>query len=110
MDEILYRLCRHEVNIMDGWHPFPATLIAEMLNMSVHKVRYHLRKLKQQGLVFSFYEGGMTDDGEVFCLHGWGVTSEGEKTAEYQKAYEEHRKLCLECFDIDVGAWKKMRG
>ena len=46
VDEILYTLCQHNVSIMGGWFPFPATAIAKTLDMSVHKVRYHLRKLK----------------------------------------------------------------
>lgn len=107
MDNILYKLCRHNVSIMDGWHPFPATAIANMLKISVHKVRYHLRKLKEQGLVESFYEGGQTEDGEVYCLRGWGITEKAKETKEYQKAHEEERELCKKCFDIDIGEIKQ---
>lgn len=103
MDKILFALCRHNVSIMDGWHPFPATVISKMLNMSVHKVRYHLRKLKKQGLVKSFYEGGQTEDGEVFCYWGWTITDKAFATEEYQKAHEEERKLCIKCFNFDIG-------
>ena len=67
MNTILYCLCCHCVGIMDGWRPFPATAIAQSLGMSVHKVRYHLRKLKAKGLVNSFHEGGITEDGDVFA-------------------------------------------
>lgn len=107
MDEILYALCRYNVGIMESWHPFPATAIAEMLKISVHKVRYHLRKLKQQGLVESFYEGGMTEDGEVYCCWGWRVTNKAFNTDEYKKAHEEERELCKKCFDIDIGECQK---
>ena len=103
MDRILYVLCRYNVNIMDGWHPFPATAIAESLKISVHKVRYHLKKLKQQGLVNSFYEGGQTEDGEVYCCWGWTITKKAFSTEEYKKAHEEERELCKKCFDIDIG-------
>lgn len=103
MDEILYRLCRHDVGIMDGWYPYPATCIAEILNISVGKVRYHLRKLKEKGIVESFHEGGMTEDGEVYCLWGWHITDNAHETEEYKKAYEEERKLCIECFGWDFG-------
>lgn len=70
MDEILYTLCQHNVSIMGGWCSFPATAIAKTLDMSVHKVRYHLKKLKQQGIVDSIREGGMTEYGELFCNNG----------------------------------------
>lgn len=103
MDEILYKLCRHNVDIMDGWRPFPATAIADSLNISVHKVRYHLRKLKEQGLVKSFYEGGQTEEGEVFCYWGWTITDKAFNTNEYKKACEEVIELCKKCFDIDIG-------
>lgn len=103
MDNILYALCRHCVSIMDGWHPYPATCIAQNLNMSVHKVRYHLRKLKIEGLVESFRENGLTEDGEVFCLWGWRITDKTINTLEYKKAFEEERKLCKKYFDVDIG-------
>lgn len=103
MDEIFYKLCRHCVSIMDGWHPYPATCIAETLGISVPKVRYHLRKLKEEGLVRSCYEGGMTEDGVIFCLHGWEVTRKAFDTEEYKKAFEEERELCKKCFGIDIG-------
>lgn len=106
MDEILYTLCQHNVSIMDSWYPFPSTAIARSLGLSVGKVRYHLRKLKKQGLVNSFHYGGMTEDGEVFCLWGWTITENAESTQEYAKAYEKERKLCNKCFDIDIGERK----
>lgn len=40
-----------------------------------------------QGFVESFHEGGMTEDGEVFCLWGWRITDQAHETEEYQKAY-----------------------
>lgn len=100
MDEILYVLCRHNVNIMDGWRPYPATIIAKQLNLSVNKVRYHLRKLKEQNIVETSYDGGMTEDGEVYCYHGWTITKDAHKTNEYQKAKELEDKLLKECFGI----------
>lgn len=103
MDKILYILCRHEVGIMDSWHPYPATAIAETLGISVHKVRYHLRKLKEKGLVESFHEGGISEDGEVFCYWGWRTTKGAKLTEEYKKAYKKERELVKECFGFDIG-------
>ena len=103
MDEILYCLCRHCVGIMDGWRPFPATVIAETIGISVHKVRYHLRKLKAKGLVDSFHDGGITEEGDVFCYWGWTITKDAFSTEEYKKAHEKERDICKECFDIDIG-------
>ena len=38
---------------MDGHLPYPATVIAKQLDMSVSKVRYHMKKLKEAGYVES---------------------------------------------------------
>ena len=103
MDEILYCLCSHCVGIMGGWKPFPATAIAGSLGMSVNKVRYHLRKLKEDGLVNSCHDGGMTEDGDVFCYWGWTITKKAFSTEEYKKAYAKERGICKEAFDIDIG-------
>lgn len=103
MDEILLKLCRHNTSIMDGWHPFPATCISKSLGIPVGKVRYHLKKLKEKGLVESVREGGMTEDGEVYCLHGWHITDRAKETAEYKRAVREERDLCMECFGFDCG-------
>lgn len=100
MDEILYVLCRHNVNIMDGWRPYPATIIAKQFNLSVNKVRYHLRKLKEQNIVKTSYDGGMTEDGEVYCCHGWTITKNAHETKEYQKAKKLEDKLLKKCFGI----------
>ena len=107
MDKILYCLCKHCVGTMDGWRPFPATEIAERLGISVHKVRYHLRKLKEKGLIDSCSEGGMTEYGKVFCYWGWTITENAFSTEEYKKAYEKEWGICKKCFDIDIGEISK---
>lgn len=108
MDEILYTLCRHNVSIMHGWHPFSATTISKTLGVSIGKIRYHLTKLKKQGLVNSFYEGGMTEDGDVFCYWGWKITEKAFSTEEYKKAFTEERALCKKCFTMDIGEFPSM--
>ena len=42
----------------------------------------------------------MTEDGEVYCYHGWTITKNAHKTKEYQKAKELEDKLLKECFGI----------
>lgn len=103
MDNILYLLCRHCVNIMDGYRPYPATVIARQLGMNVGKVRYHLRKLKEAGYVESFYDGGMTEDREVYCNWGFGITEKAHRTEEYRTACEVEQKLWNTCFNTIEG-------
>lgn len=106
MDDILYALCRHCVGIMDGWHPYPSTAIASQLGIPIGKVRYHLKKLKTQGMVKSFHESGSAEDGDVFGAWGFGITDKAKESDEYKKAYEEESQLCKECFGFDLdGNW-----
>lgn len=102
MNEVLYRLCRHNVSIMGGWHPVPAWVIAKHLNLTINQARYRLRKLKQLGLAKSCYEI-YKDDDSCFICNGWRTTDKAEETEEYRKAWEEERELCKKCFDMDIG-------
>ena len=45
MNDTLYHLCRICCDIMDGWHPVPARIIAELTGVSVSTARRRLRKL-----------------------------------------------------------------
>jgi predicted transcriptional regulator len=93
MNEVLYILCRHCVSINGGWHPLPSTIIADKLNLSVGKVRYQLKKLKEVGLVESCGEGGMTEDGEVFYLRGFTITDKAKETEEYKKSVQRRKEI-----------------
>lgn len=72
---------------MDGWHPYTSTWLSKNLKISNGKVRYQLKKLKEAGLVESFYEGGQTEDGQVFCLRGFRITEKAKETEEYKKSF-----------------------
>jgi predicted ArsR family transcriptional regulator len=87
---------------MDGWIPFPSTMIAKQLNISVGKVRYQLKKLKDQGLVANDSHGGQTEDGEVYCINGFTITDKAKETEEYKKALLEEKRICKKIFDIDI--------
>ncbi|MEX0084905.1 hypothetical protein AB2T90_20990 [Clostridium butyricum] len=102
MNEVLYQLCRHCVSVMDGWIPYPSTIIAKTLKISVGKVRYQLKKLKLNGFVESFSYGGQTEEGKVYCIKGFIITDKAKGTEEYKKALEEEKRLCKVCFDIEI--------
>lgn len=102
MNDVLYQLCRHNVSIMGGWHPVPARLIAEHLNLTTNQARYRLRKLKQAGFANTFSEL-LGDEERMIPYHGWTITDKAKETEEYKKAWEEERALCKKCFDMDIG-------
>lgn len=53
MSEVLYHLCRHCVDIMDGWIPYPSTILCKVCNLSLYKTRKELKALKEQGYVIA---------------------------------------------------------
>lgn len=101
MNRVLYTLCRHNLNIMDGWLPFPSTAISRILDISLYKTRKELKKLKEQGLVESCIDS-ISDDEGTCVLRGYRITEKAKETEEYKKAFEEERKICKECFGIDI--------
>ena len=49
MNDILYHLCSHSVNIMDGWLPYPSTALSKVCNLSLYEIRKELKKIKRAG-------------------------------------------------------------
>lgn len=96
-------LCRHCCSIMDGWVPLPSTFIhTQIPSITLYAVRKHLKALKHEGLIDSdiYVEQG---EEHPILVRGYIVTENGKKTAEYKLAHEIERKICKECFDIDIG-------
>lgn len=95
-------LCRHCVSIMDGWIPYPSTCIAGTTGWRLYYVRKLLKELKQEGLINSdlYVDHG---DERPILIRGYTVTEKGKKTAEYKLVHDIERKICKECFDLDIG-------
>ena len=89
MNETLYRLCVHAVNLMDGWHPIPARFISESTNVSLSTARRRLRELKESGFAKTFCESPDSDCEFTLPYWGWGITDKAIETEEYKKAYSE---------------------
>ena len=102
MNEVLYRLCRHCLNIMDGWIPYPSTCLSRNLEMSLYKTRKELKRLKEQGYVISDRYVEVGEDRNII-VNGFTITKKARETEEYKKAYEEERQLLKECFNFDIG-------
>lgn len=93
--EIFYRLCRHQVNIMDGWIPFPAKALAETANLSIFVVCRELKQLEAKGLI---EKESVVTDAEYPPVTGWMVTEKGTKMPEYEKAWQEEKEICRRVF------------
>lgn len=89
MNETLYRLCVHAVDLMGGWHPIPARFIAESTGVSLSTARRRLRELKATGMAKTFYESPDYEEEFTLPYYGWGITDKAIETEEYKKAYSE---------------------
>ena len=107
MNEILYAICRHYVNIIDGRLPYPARKIAEQTGLNLTAARKGLRQLKEQGYVDStcVYLGtdALTSDHEGFPYRGWTITEKTFQTDEYKKAAKEEKRISEEVFGNTTG-------
>lgn len=105
MNEVLFSLCRHAVSVMDGWIPYPSTVIAHVCGKSLYQTRKELNGLKAAGYVVSDrYIHIDPEEERPLIINGYTITERTKKTEEYRKAYEEERAICKDVFGIDIGA------
>lgn len=101
MNNVLYRLCRHCVGIMDGWIPYPSTVLSKVCNLSLYKTRKELKALKEQGYVVADRYTESTEDGQIL-INGYTITEKTKETEEYKKAFEVERELVKEVYGFDL--------
>ena len=95
--KVFAALCSHAVNIMDGWVPFPCTVIAWRLNTSVYQVRKAMKALVSEGLA---QRSSCVLDPEECGLpyNGFTITDAAKKTAIYRYEARKEARICAECF------------
>lgn len=106
MNGILYILCCHYLNMIDGWIPYPARKIADQTGLNLTAARKGLRQLKEQGYVDTtcVYLNNNTPS---FPYRGWTITEKAFETDEYKKAVKEEKQLVKKVFgDTTEGEWE----
>ena len=98
MDQVLFRLCRHCVGIMDGYVPYPAWAIAKSCNVSLSTARRRLRELKKHGLAETTCLVFSSDDDYRLPYWGWTITKNAVETEEYKAAWEIEKEICRKVF------------
>lgn len=101
MNKVLYHLCLHCVDIMDGYLPFPSTILSELCNLSLYKTRKELKSLKEQGYVIADRYTESTEDGQIL-LNGYTITEKAKETEEYKKAFEIERNIVKDVWGFDL--------
>ena len=90
-------LCGHCTNIMDGWVPYPCTVITHQLGISLYKTRKAMRELVKEG--FAAQKSCILDREEsMLPYHGFTVTDKGRKTGIYRYNLKKEARICAECF------------
>lgn len=102
MNDTLYHLCRICCDIMDGWRPVPAWVIAEATGVSVSTALRRLRKLKEDGLARVICENAAPDDEMPLPRRGWAITDKTRQTEEFKKAWAEEVEICRDVFGKDM--------
>lgn len=95
--KVFAALCDHAMNIMDGWVPYPCTVIARRLNVSVYQARKAMKALVNEGLA---QRTSCVLDREECALpyHGFTITAKAKKTAIFRYLAKREAKVCAECF------------
>ena len=86
---------------MDGWCPYPSTCLSNVCEMSLYQTRKELKKLKEQGFIVADRYCEIGED-RNYLISGYTITDKAKETQEYKMAFEEERKICQECFNIDI--------
>ena len=101
MNKVLYHLCVHCVGIMDGWMPYPSTILCKNCNLSLYKTRKELKALKEQGYVIADRYTESTEDGQIL-INGYTITENAKETEEYKKAFEVEARIVKEVYGFDL--------
>lgn len=101
MNNVLYKLCLHCVSIMDGYMPYPSTILSKSCNLSLYKTRKELKSLKEQGYVVADRYTENTEDGQIL-LNGYTITEKAKETEEYKKAFEVERKIVKDVYGFEL--------
>lgn len=66
------------------WLPTAAKSIARILHIPVKLAREASRKLAEEGYIKKGYDGGMDEEGNIGCYHGYYVTEKGRALPEWK--------------------------
>lgn len=109
--KILFCICRRNVSI-DLYSSEPVSVkrlkkyiesAPGLQQSSMYSIKKAVKKLKELDLICYTSSGGQTEDGVVYCNNGYCVTKKAYQTKECRQAWEEERRICKECFSIDIG-------
>lgn len=91
-DDLLLEMCKLTAAVpAGGYDPniYSIPYLARIMSETKYAVRKYIKELEADGLVHKAYEGGMDEDGNVGCYHGWSITQKAINTDLYKRCYKE---------------------
>lgn len=104
-DELFLYLCEQTAAVPFAYDPkiYSIPLLAQQLNTTKYNIRKLIKHLEAENLVCKNYIGGMNEDGEIGCYHGWSLTDAACETEIYKQceiaALEEYKRFCQSEYD-----------
>lgn len=102
MNNILYELCFHNLDMMYGDIPLPAKCIANKLNLSYKSTLNEMHKLQEKGFIRKCSEVMYRMGDEAVLLNGWNITNLAKNTEEYKLASAREEMIIKSIFDYDI--------
>lgn len=86
-DDLFLWLCKETADIPYGYDPkiYSVPMMACYLNTTKYSIRKLVKQLETEGLVHKTYIGGMNEDGEIGCYHGWSLSDAARETETYKQ-------------------------
>lgn len=86
-DELFLYLCEQTADVPFAYDPkiYSIPLLAWHLNTTKYNIRKLIKQLEAENLVCKNYIGGMNEDGEIGCYHGWSLTDAARETEIYKQ-------------------------
>lgn len=82
-------LCERDVFCGYGcWFPTSVRALCNQNRLPIARTYKAMHELVADGLAIKSYEGGIDDDGNPHCIHGYYLTEKAKGTEVWKKAYE----------------------
>lgn len=84
--KMLKTIMEHECACTSGsWVPVSAKSLARQLKLPVELARKTAKFLTENGFIVKDHYGGMDEDGQVFCYHGYCLTDKARELEVYEE-------------------------
>lgn len=81
--------------------------MASNFGATQYNIRRCIKALVEDGLVTKAHDGGMDDDGRVFCCHGYTLTKKGAETDIYKECDRRAKEEIQRFLDDGHEKWRQ---